>query len=78
MGGVHRKLHVLNLIWFGNIARLSQWEGGGNFLVHMIFTCRRYVQRKGGGSAPCDLDTTLSNWICIIYQILELMDQNAG
>jgi hypothetical protein len=31
-GGVHigaRALHVLNLIWFGFIARLSQWVGGG-------------------------------------------------
>ncbi len=31
-GGVHigaRALHVLNLIWFGYIARLSQWGGGG-------------------------------------------------
>ncbi len=24
-------LHVLNLIWFGYIARLSQWGGGGLF-----------------------------------------------
>ncbi len=32
IGGVHigaTALHVLNLIWFGNIARLSQWGGGG-------------------------------------------------
>jgi hypothetical protein len=32
IGGVHigaRALQVLNLIWFGNIARLSQWGGGG-------------------------------------------------
>jgi hypothetical protein len=46
IGVVHigaRALHVLNLIWFGT----------GNFLVQMIFTCRRYVQRKGGRSAPC-------------------------
>jgi hypothetical protein len=31
IGGVHIgaiALHVLNLIWFGNIARLSQWGGG--------------------------------------------------
>jgi hypothetical protein len=31
-GGVHigaRALHVLNLIWFGYIARLSLWGGGG-------------------------------------------------
>jgi hypothetical protein len=48
IGGFHigtRALHVLNLIWFGNIARLSHLGGGGNFLVQMItiFTCRRYV-----------------------------------
>ncbi len=32
IGGVHvgaRALHVLTLIWFGCIARLSQWGGGG-------------------------------------------------
>ncbi len=32
IGGVHisaRAVHVLNLIWFGLIARLSKWEGGG-------------------------------------------------
>ncbi len=32
IGGAHidaRTLHVLNLIWFGNISRLSQWGGGG-------------------------------------------------
>jgi hypothetical protein len=41
-GGVHigaRALHVLNLILFGYIARLSQWGGGGgNILVQMIST----------------------------------------
>jgi hypothetical protein len=37
---------ALNLIWFGYIARLSQWGGGGNFLVQMISTCFRYPQRK--------------------------------
>ncbi len=34
IGGVHngaRALHVLDLIWFGNIAKLSQWGGGGLF-----------------------------------------------
>ncbi len=47
--GVHidaRALHVLNLIWFGNIARLSQCEEGGNFLFQMIlpvFATRREV-----------------------------------
>jgi hypothetical protein len=37
IGGVHigeRALRVINLIWFGYFARLSQWKGGGNFLVH--------------------------------------------
>ncbi len=32
IGGVHigaRALHVLNLIWFGCVARLSQCGGGG-------------------------------------------------
>jgi hypothetical protein len=46
IGGDHigaRGLHVLNLKWFGYIARLSQWEGGGNFLVQMISTCLRYA-----------------------------------
>jgi hypothetical protein len=42
---------VLNIIWFGNIARQSQWGGGVNFLVQMISTCLRV---EGGGSAPCD------------------------
>ncbi len=46
IGEVHigvRALNVLNLIWFGYIARLSQWGGGGNFLVQMISTCLRYT-----------------------------------
>ncbi len=34
-----RALHVINLIWFGCIARLSQCGGGGNYLVQMISTC---------------------------------------
>ncbi len=42
IGGVHivaRALHVLSLIWFGCIARLSQWGGGGgNFLIQIIST----------------------------------------
>ncbi len=39
IGGVHigaRALHVLNLMWFGYIAR-------GNFLVQIISTCPRYA-----------------------------------
>jgi hypothetical protein len=50
IGGVHfgaRALHVLNLIWFGYIARLSQW-GGGNLLVQMISTCRPSRRGRGG------------------------------
>ncbi len=39
----------------------TQWGGGGNFLVQLIFTCRRYGtcgERGGGwGSAPCVRDT---------------------
>jgi hypothetical protein len=45
IGGFHigaRTLHVLNLIWFGAIARLSQWGGGGKF-PRSISTCLRYV-----------------------------------
>ncbi len=37
IGGVHigaRALHVLNLIWFGYITCLSQWEGGVNSKVY--------------------------------------------
>jgi hypothetical protein len=54
IGGVHfgaRALHVLNLIWFGYIARLSQW-GGGNLLVQMISTCRPSRRGRGGGRHP--------------------------
>ncbi len=65
MGGVHigaRALHVLNLIWFGNNARLLQWGvgRGGNFLVQMIFTCRRYVLRveEGGGGSQHPVTST--------------------
>jgi hypothetical protein len=29
-------MHILIYIWFGNIARLSQWGGGGNFLVQTL------------------------------------------
>jgi hypothetical protein len=42
LGGVHigaRALLDINLIWF-DMARLSQWGGGGCFLlVQMISTC---------------------------------------
>ncbi len=53
--GVHvsaRALQVLNLIWFGCIAHLSQW--GGNFLVQMISICLRYASRKRGESCGAE------------------------
>ncbi len=57
IGGVHigaRALHVLNLIWFGCIARLSQWGGGGEFPRSNDFYLPSLASRKGGwGSAPC-------------------------
>ncbi len=31
----------INFIWFGYIARLSQWGGGSILLVQMISTCLR-------------------------------------
>ncbi len=42
---------ILALIWFGYIARLSQWGRGGycNFLVQMNSTCLRYARGKGAG-----------------------------
>jgi hypothetical protein len=42
IGGVHisaRARHVLNLIWFGYIARLSLW----GVLVQILYTCLRYT-----------------------------------
>ncbi len=47
IGGV-TSAHDLNLIWSGCIARLSQWGGGGKFLVQIISTFLRYVRGKGG------------------------------
>ncbi len=46
IGGVHigaRALHVLNLIWFGYGFAYPSGEEGGNFLVHMVYTCLRYA-----------------------------------
>jgi hypothetical protein len=47
-------MHVLNLIWFGYITRLSQWEGGGvisSFKLFLpAFATRR--GREGGGHHP--------------------------
>jgi hypothetical protein len=56
MGEVHigaRALHVLNLIWFGNIARLSHnrsGEEGGNFLVQRIYLPSLSVEGGGVGT----------------------------
>jgi hypothetical protein len=47
-----RALHVLNLIWFGNIACLSQCGGRGYFCVQMIFTYAVATRIGRGGSAP--------------------------
>jgi hypothetical protein len=59
MEGLHisaRAPHAINWIWFGYIARLFQWGGGGGILlVQMISTGLRCAQRQGGGSAPCGL-----------------------
>ncbi len=63
IGGVHigaRALHGLNLIWFGNITRLSQWGGGGYFLCSNDFYLPSLcVEEGGGGSAPCALTTLM-------------------
>jgi hypothetical protein len=41
-------MHVLNLIWFGYIARLSKWgRGGGNFLDQMISICLPSRRERG-------------------------------
>ncbi len=47
-----RALLDINLIWFGYIARISQWEGGGILLVQIISTCLRCacIGRGGGVS----------------------------
>ncbi len=54
--GVHigaRALHVLNLIWFGWIARLSQWGGGGQFPRSNDIYLPSHAWRKGvGGRHP--------------------------
>ncbi len=56
MGGVHigtRALHVLNLIWLGYIARLSQW--GEGVISSFQWFLPVFATRRGGGreSAPC-------------------------
>ncbi len=52
IGGVHigaRALQVLNLIWFGSIARLSQWGGGGSFPRSNDFYLPSLRVEGGGG-----------------------------
>jgi hypothetical protein len=45
LGGAHigagalPVLNLINLIWFGHIARLSYWGGGSNFLIQIISIC---------------------------------------
>jgi hypothetical protein len=47
-----RALLDISLIWFGYIARLSQWGGGGHILlVQMISTCLICASRKGRGAS---------------------------
>ncbi len=61
IGVVHinaRALLYINLIWFGNIARLSQWgeEEEDNFLVQMVLPAVAMCRGGGGGGsapAPC-------------------------
>ncbi len=47
-----RALHVLNLIWFGWIARLAQW-GGGGVISSFKWFLPAFPRVEGGGSAPC-------------------------
>jgi hypothetical protein len=58
MGGVHitKALLDINLIWFGDIARLSQWEGGGYFTRSSdLYLPSLRLGGGGGESAPCGL-----------------------
>jgi hypothetical protein len=53
LGVVHigtRALHVLNWIWFGCIARLYQWGGGGVISLFKLFlpAFATRVGREGG------------------------------
>jgi hypothetical protein len=41
-----RALLDINFIWFGHIARLSRWGGGGILLVQIITTCLRFALRN--------------------------------
>jgi hypothetical protein len=54
IGGVHlgaRALSDKNLIWFGNIVRLSQWAGGGYFGSNDFYLPSLSLER-GGDSLP--------------------------
>jgi hypothetical protein len=61
--GVHigtRALHVLNLIWFGNIACLSQWGGARSFpRSNVCYLPSLRVEEGGRGSAYCVLNPLL-------------------
>jgi hypothetical protein len=61
IGGAHigaRALHVLNMKWFGNIARLSQWGRGGGFpRSNDFYLPSLRVEEGGGGGAPCGIRT---------------------
>jgi hypothetical protein len=61
-GGIHigaRALHVLNLIWFGYITRLSQWGGGGNSIILLVRSAPNVVLAH----SPYKLMHTLFNKI---------------
>ncbi len=56
IGGVHigaRTLHILNLMWFGYIARLSQWGGGVISTFKWFLPALLHGEEVGRGSAPC-------------------------
>jgi len=46
-------LHVLNLIWIGIIAHLSQWEEGVISRSSDFHLPSLRVEEEGGRSAPC-------------------------
>jgi hypothetical protein len=46
--------HVLNLIWFGCVVRLSKWVGGGNVLLQIMSTCLPSQRGRGWGRHPVE------------------------
>jgi hypothetical protein len=56
IGGVHigaRALLDINLIWFGYIARISPWEGGGYFTrLNDFYLPSLQIKGGGGGQHP--------------------------